>query len=300
MVIGFTSCSKKVAETVITDGTVPAITETQDHTTESGQQVDNSAKEKEKEKEEAAKAQLAKLVQKVNATRSDLSQVSGHISLDLAMGSQKVKVGGDLKLKRNSIIQITLQALGGLITVGRLEFTPEDMLVMDNMNKQYVKLPYAEVPFLKDNGIDFYTFQALLYDELFVPGSKGDIPQPTAFKQEQKGKDVTLVHQTKSLLLSFLVNASSALVQQTSIKGTKANRGMECTYLDRGKVKNQTFPNRLEVKVDLGQQAILAKMDITKLRNDDSWKANPTTVDSKKFKKLTLQQVWKTVMSVAK
>ena len=245
-------------------------------------------------------APLVEVVQKVNDKRADLAQVSGHVSLDLSMGSQSVKVSGELKMKRNSIIQLTLQALGGLITVGRLEFTPSDMLVMDNMNKRYVKLPYSEIPFLQENGIDFYAFQALLWNELFLPGTKDNAPRAQSFECEQQGSDWLLKHQTAQLQLSFLTGSSSGKLQQTSIKGkAQAQRGMTCDYQGWGSIKNEAFPNKMSVGVALGAQSVNAKLDITKLRTDDSWKGVATSIDTKKFQQLTLQQVWAAVMSLA-
>jgi len=243
-------------------------------------------------------AEVVTVVQKINAQRSSLEQVSAHLSLDLAAGKQSVKVSGDLKMKRNSIIQVTLQALG-LITVGRLEFTPDYMLVMDNMNKRYVKLPYSDVPFLKDNGIDFYTFQSLFWNELFLPGGKGAVPGASAFTSELQGKNLVLKHQAKNLLLSFLTNPSSARLQQSKVVG-KANRGMTCDYQGWGSVKDQSFPNKMKVDVALDKQTVIAQMEMSKLKSDDSWKGNPTKIDPKKYQELTLQQVWSAVMSLAK
>lgn len=268
LVLGLASCSKKVADTVTSDLG-------------------------------GSNADLVSTVQKINTTRADLTKVSGHLSLDLSTGSQSVKVSGELKMKRDDIIQITLSALGGLITVGRLEFTPADMMVMDNMNKRYVKLPYSEVPFLKDNGIDFYTFQALLWNELFLPGTKGAVPQAKSFSSAAQDKGVLLTHQAKNLVLSFLANPASGRLEQSNIKG-QADKGMTCDYQGWGKVNDTSFPNKMQVSVALGVQKVLAKMDISKLRTDDSWKGTPTKVDEKKFQELTLQQVWNAVMSLAK
>ena len=51
-------------------------------------------------------------------------------------GSQNLSVGGNLKMKRNDVIQLSLVALG-LMEAVRIEFTPEDALVIDRINKQY-------------------------------------------------------------------------------------------------------------------------------------------------------------------
>lgn len=266
-----TSCSKKIKDNVSADAGSPS----------------------------AGTASQVNIVPKVNATRSGLTQVSAHLSLDLSMGSQKVSVGGDMKMKRNSIIQISLQALG-FITVGRLEFTPDYMMIMDNMNKRYVKVAYSEVPYLRDNGIDFYTFQALLWNELFIPGQKDGQPKASLFSQVKQGKQVSLSHQAQNLALTFLANEDGQLLQ-SQIKGVQGNKGMLCEYQGWGKInKTKSFPNKLNVNVSLGGQSVSTLMEISKLRSDDSWKGTPTTIDDRKFQQLTLQQVWSTVMNMAK
>lgn len=261
------SCSKKTAETVISGSDVTP-------------------------------EQRTDVIKRVNANRVDLKQVSGHVSLDLSMGSQSVKVSGDLKMKRNEMIQVTLQML--FITVGRLEFTPEYMMVMDNINKRFVKLPYADVPFLRDNGVDFYAFQALLWNELFLPGGKGTQPKNADFSVMARDKDVVLTHQTGKMILSFLANAATGKLQQSQVKSANANKGMLCDYQGWATVKNAQFPNKMTFQVNMESQQVTATMDISKLREDDSWKGTPTNVDSKKFQELTLQQVWSAVMSLAK
>ena len=39
------------------------------------------------------------------------------------------------------------------------------------MHKQYVKATYNDLAFLKNNGLNFYSLQALFWNELFLPGN---------------------------------------------------------------------------------------------------------------------------------
>lgn len=56
--------------------------------------------------------------------------------------------------------------------MGRLEFTPDYVLVIDRLHKEYVKADYSQVDFLRQNGITFYSLQSLFWNQLFVPGEK--------------------------------------------------------------------------------------------------------------------------------
>lgn len=69
---------------------------------------------------------------------------------------------------------IRLQLLIPLLRseVGRIEFTKDYVLFIDRMHKQYVKANYTDVAFLKNNGINFYSLQALFWNQLFIPGEQ--------------------------------------------------------------------------------------------------------------------------------
>ena len=68
--------------------------------------------------------------------------------------------------------------------VGRVEFTPDYVLVIDRLHKEYIKAEYSQLGFLKDNGLDFYSLQSLFWNELLLPGTQkvgeGDLDKFTA------------------------------------------------------------------------------------------------------------------------
>ena len=71
------------------------------------------------------------------------------------MGSKDVTVPGSVHMRKDKVIRIQLfvPLLGS--EIGRLEFTPDYVLVMDRFNRQYVKGDYNQLDFLRDNGISF-------------------------------------------------------------------------------------------------------------------------------------------------
>ena len=86
--------------------------------------------------------------------------------LDVNVKTQKddITVDGKLYMRYNEMIRITVVPLG-LMEAARLEFTPQEVLLIDRINKQYVKAKYEEVDFLKKNNIDFQTLQTCFWEE---------------------------------------------------------------------------------------------------------------------------------------
>lgn len=114
-------------------------------------------------------ADAEEIVSKVLAAQTDAKSMSSKIKFTLKNGQKDLSVSGSLRMKKNEVIRIQLTAFG-LMEVGRLEFTKDYVLLMDRMNKEYVKAGYADVGFLRANGLDFYTLQALFWNQLFIPG----------------------------------------------------------------------------------------------------------------------------------
>ncbi len=124
-------------------------------------------------------------VQKVIRNRLTAQDVVAKASISLTFEDKNISVPGAIKMRRNTVIR--LQAFMPFLgcEVGRIEFTPNYVLVVDRIHKEYVKASYKEVDFLQRNALNFYTLQALFWNELFVPG-----------KQQVDDKDVSIYNVT--------------------------------------------------------------------------------------------------------
>ena len=111
-------------------------------------------------------------LQKVNDNQVYANDIVGNISFNLTAGSKDITVPGALRMRKDKVIrlQLFIPILG--TEVGRLEFTPDYVLVIDRLHKEYVKADYSQVDFLRQNGITFYSLQSLFWNQLFVPGEK--------------------------------------------------------------------------------------------------------------------------------
>lgn len=98
--------------------------------------------------------------------------IVGNATLRIKGEGKDLSVPGALRMRRDKVIrlQVFLPLLG--TEVARVEFTPSYVLLVDRMHKEYVKADYTQVDFLKNNGLSFYSLQALFWNQLFVPGEQ--------------------------------------------------------------------------------------------------------------------------------
>ena len=101
---------------------------------------------------------------KKSAEAKQASCITSKIRLDLDSGGKNTSLGGMLRMKRDEVIQLSLVTFG-ILEVGRIEMTPDYFMLIDKVNRQYMKAAYSEVSFLRDADIDFRTLQAFFWDE---------------------------------------------------------------------------------------------------------------------------------------
>ena len=119
----------------------------------------------------SSETQRIDFMRKVYDNEVYAKSISSKIKFTINTGSKDLSVSGSLKMKKDEVIRIQLTPFG-LMEVGRLEFAKDYVILMDRINKEYVKASYADVDFLRDNGLDFYALQALFWNQLFIPGTQ--------------------------------------------------------------------------------------------------------------------------------
>lgn len=93
-------------------------------------------------------------------------------SFKVEMGIKKISCDGVLRMRKDQIIRLQLLLPIIRTEIARIDFTPDYVLLVDRYHKEYIKTDYSKVSFLADNGISFYSLQALFWNQLFLPGEK--------------------------------------------------------------------------------------------------------------------------------
>ena len=90
--------------------------------------------------------------------------VTAKLDVNVKTQSDDINVDGKLFMRYNEMIRITVVPYG-IMEAARLEFTPKEVLLIDRINRQYVKAKYEDVPFLKKYNLNFQSLQQRFWDE---------------------------------------------------------------------------------------------------------------------------------------
>lgn len=217
--------------------------------------------------------------------------LSSKLKFSAQVGSQDISVGGQLKMKRDDVIRIQLMALG-IVEAGRLEFTPDYVLMMDRINKQYVKVPYEEVDFLRQSGINFYTLQALFLNELFEPGRQQ--PDLDDFSVDRNADGVVISLEADKLAYQWQADPLTARIRQTAVDHHDAQ--LTWDYRDFKNVEKRLLPSDMEVSVKTAKKQIKVGFQLSQFSTDDDWE--PRTTVSSKYKQVSVDDIVRRLMSL--
>jgi len=225
----------------------------------------------------AGNAAVTAFVRGVQANNPTATAVTAKLSMDLDIGSKNVALTGSLKMKRNDVIQLSLTLL--FVEVARMEFSPQDVLIIDRVRKQYVRASYDEVDFLAQSGLNFYSLQALFWHELFIPGSTSAKVQPERFQLSTAGGHTLLtVTDAPRLNYEFLCTTADHLIDRLNVEGkTTAERGkFVCRYSDFTQLEGKPYPKRISLSVSDTGRDVSADITLSGLSTDSKWDGHTT------------------------
>jgi len=114
--------------------------------------------------------------------------------LQLTMDGKKgsMTVGGTMKMKTNERVQISLLMPILRTEVARVEVTPDEVLLVDRMNKRFVRATKAELKELLSKNVEFSRLEKILLEASLQGG-----------KTELTGKDIGFPSLEKAKLLLY-------------------------------------------------------------------------------------------------
>lgn len=250
------------------------------------------------DKHNGGKVQALAFVQKVANQKVSTQNIVGKMSLNVKMGSKNITVPGSLHMRYGEVIRIQafIPLLGS--EVGRIEFTPDYVLVIDRMHKEYIKEDYNKVDFLKNNGLNFYSLQALFWNQLFVPGTKS-ISEANLMDfgvtEAGNSKNITL----KKGNLNIVWNADNANGRISTAKATyssltQGKSSLNWTYSNFKAVAGKMFPAyqkfTFATTAIKNQSNISLTIDMDGVKTDSKWEAKSEI--SKRYKKIEATDVF--------
>ena len=243
--------------------------------------------------------QQKKFLQKVNDNAQFSRFITSKVKFTMKVGTQEMTLTGNLKMKRDDVIRLQLMAFG-FVEAGRLEFTSEYILVMDRINKLYMMVPYAELAFLRTSGLNFYSLQALFWNELFLPGeSKVTDEGLKNFETIPVDNDFVIRLDKDQMSYSWLAEQDQALIKMANVLHKDrfdGNTQLNWNYSDFENVGKKQFPTRMHVTLTSPKKEVSLRIKLNYIGHESDWESR--TVIPGKYKKVTVDEILRRFMAL--
>ena len=256
----------------------------------------------------AISPEQAELLDRVDShTQRNMTFVGSKLKFTVNVDNKEISLSGNLRMKRNDVIRLQLMALG-LVEAARLEFTQDYVLIMDRINKQFLKAPYHNVEFLRNSGINFNTLQALFWNELFQPG-KADLSKEDRklFTLKSLGDGEAVINfedgdgekVRSKMFYSWLVNELTGRIKTTNIMYRDAANGntqLNWDYREFKDLGSKLFPSDMNVTLTTPKKEVKLGIRLNSLNNDGDWDLR--TRVSSKYREVEVDEILHRIMSL--
>lgn len=243
--------------------------------------------------------QSQQFLQKVSDNAQYAKFVTSKVKFSVEVGNQQLTLTGNLKMKRDDVIRLQLMAFG-FVEAGRLEFTKDYVLIMDRINKQFLKVPYAQLDFMRNSGLNFYSLQSLFWNELFQPGkSKVTDSMLKNYETDLMGEDAIISMENGKLSYRWLADKDGAQIKMANIMYEDAIRGnyqLNWDYEDFRANGKKLFPYVHKVLFNAPTKTVKLNMTLNYLENDDDWETR--TEVSGKYREVSIDEILRRIMAL--
>lgn len=228
------------------------------------------------------------------ANRLSVKNLTAKVKVCVTMGDRSISTNGTLRMRRDDVIQISLvDPLVGIAEVGRMEFTPTNVLIIDRFNKQYIDVPYAEVSFLKRANVDFNTLQSLFWNEVFEPGKSTPSADDFMFTHQQTA--ILMDYNDRVLNYHFKTTAATAQLYQTAITSPSDKTArFAFDYEAFEDFDRRPFPRSMVMSFQMGSRAASLSFELSNVRSNSDWQAH--TPAPSKYKKADAEGIFRSLV----
>ena len=232
--------------------------------------------------------------------------ITSKVKFSVEVGAQKLTLTGNLKMKRDDVIRLQLMAFG-FVEAGRIEMTKDYVLIMDRINKQYLKAPWMQIDFLRNSGLNFSSMQSLFWNELFKPnpvviGKKVTAADTTAtFQTIESGDDMIIQLNEGKMDYSWLASKNDAIIKMANISykdrfSPENNAQLNWDYDKFHMVSSKKFPTKHAIVLTTDKKEVKLGMTLNYIGNDTEWETR--TEVSNKYREVTVDEILRRFMSL--
>jgi len=196
--------------------------------------------------------------------------------------SQNIR--GSIKILRDSIIMVQINAPTGIIEAARMYITPDSVKMIDRIKKQYIASDFTFLSEKLNMDVDFFTLQSILTNEIFQLQGLYEKPRPfvrnfkgkviddkyvfisdKASKVERKLRKDKYSKLYKFNYQRFEIDPSLMKITDVLVRLFGEERDMTLKYRDFIDLEGQKFPSEMVFKVKDSLQSLSCKLKYNKL-----------------------------------
>ena len=243
----------------------------------------------------------AEFLDKVIDNAQTTKFITSKVKFSVEVGNQDISLTGNLKMKRNDVIRLQLMAFG-FVEAARIEFTKDYVLIMDRINKQYLKAPYRQIDFLRNSGLNFYTLQALFWNELFQPNhitlTAEDLKKYTT---NTESEDAIISFEDGKIDYSWLASQRTGIIKMANIlykDRFNGNTQLNWDYTNFEKMEdtNKQFPNDMNVVLTTPKKEVKLGIKLNYIGHDTDWETR--TEVSNKYREVNIDDILNRFMAL--
>ena len=232
--------------------------------------------------------------------------ITSKVKFSVEVGQQKLTLTGDLKMKRDDVIRLQLMAFG-FVEAGRIEMTKDYVLIMDRINKQYLKAPWMSVDFLRNSGLNFQVIQALFWNELFRPNQtalvktndKQIVDSIANYSILDSGDDMIIGLEEGKMEYSWLASRAGAILRMANVlykDRFNGNTQLNWDYDEFTSLNKKAFPQKSAITLTTPEKEVKLGMTLKYIKHDSEWETR--TEISNKYREVSVDEILRRFMSL--
>lgn len=245
-------------------------------------------------------------VQKVSDNQVYTKNITGSMNFTIRLGEKKISVDGALRMRKDEVIRLQLYAPILGFEIGRLEFTPDYVLIIDRYHKQYIKADYNQVDFLQKQGITFYSLQSLFWNQLLLPGAKqvkeSDLKKFDA-SLDVAGDNVPVVLKNGNMTYVWTALRATGRIDKADVEYVSSQHGtsgVHIRYDNFRAVGVKMFPALLDMTLVTNatrqKKEINIVIKMNEVKTDSNWESRSEV--SSKYEQVSAEDVLNKIMSL--
>jgi hypothetical protein len=231
------------------------------------------------------------------ATPFNTISSSLRFSIKPGMGKSATSLSAQLRIIKDQHIQLSIRVPFLGTEAARISVTPEQVIIIDRINRRYVSEPMQTVKEKTAFDFDFYSLQALLTNQLFIAGKPSLSPENyNSFNLSEDEHLVKLNNKdNQGINYNFMSDYTNRILQ-TEIYKNKEEANFSLLYQDFGLTSNRRlFPMKMTMELTVPDDLITLNLSFNNVDIDANF--NLDTSIPGNFQPMGIEQVIKLIQS---